>query len=174
MSVHYIHPRVFKINVGFLIAAPSGTIKDSTFDFPEVRISDDVALNFLRGNMRLSQTKEGILVQAQLTAGTNAECRRCLDPVAQESEVVIEELFATKAETPAAFHIGDDGILDLAPLLREELLINDEQERVLCREDCQGLCPQCGENRNRVQCTCDEDAIDPRLAALKDLLKSDR
>ncbi|HEV8596474.1 MAG TPA: DUF177 domain-containing protein, partial [Candidatus Dormibacteraeota bacterium] len=39
----------------------------------------------------------------------------------------------------------------------------------LCREDCRGLCPVCGGNRNLVTCACPERAADPRLAALKDL-----
>lgn len=171
-SIHYLHPRVFKINVGFLLNAPVGTSQDSSFDFPEVRISDDLALYYLRGPIRISRTKEGILVQASLHAGIEVECYRCLDPVSVDSEVEIEELYATNTELESEFRIFDDAIMDMAPLLRAELLINTDQ-RVLCKGECKGLCPDCGINRNRETCTCADDNIDPRFAALKDLLKRD-
>lgn len=172
MSVHYLHPRVLKINAGFMLNAGPGNTRDSEFEFPAVRVSDDLALNYLTGPLRLSRTKEGILVQAELHAGVNTECQRCLDPVSQDIAFEVEELFATNPAVAAAFYIGDDGILDLAPLLREEILINTDK-RILCRPDCKGLCPECGKNRNRETCSCEEDRIDPRLAALKNLLKSE-
>lgn len=170
MAVHYLHPRVLKINAGFMLNAGPGNSHDSTFDLPAVRVSDDLALNYLTGPLRMSRTKEGILVQATLHAGMNNECIRCLDPVEQDIECEIEELFATNPSVNAAFHLGEDGILDLAPLLREEILIHSD-DRVLCREDCKGLCPDCGINRNREVCNCADQHIDPRLAALKDLLE---
>lgn len=172
MTTHYLHPRVFKINVGFLLSAPVGTSQDSTFEFPDVRVADDLTLHYLRGPLRMSRTKEGILVQATLHAGLENECYRCLDAVAVDSVVEVEELFATNGEVDAEFHIFDDAIMDMAPLLRAEILMNTD-ERVLCREDCKGLCPECGINRNHQTCTCDEDKIDPRLEALKRLLKAE-
>lgn len=170
MSVHYLHPRVLKINAGFMLNAGPGNSNDSTFEFPAVRVSDDLALNYLTGPLRLSRTKEGILVQATLHAGMNLECIRCLDPVEQDIAFEVEELYATNPDVSAAFYIGDDGILDLAPLLREEILINSDK-RVLCKPDCKGLCPECGKNRNRETCTCEEQRTDPRFAALKALLE---
>lgn len=153
-----------------MLNAGPGNSNDSTFEFPAVRVSDDLALNYLTGPLRLSRTKEGILVQATLHAGMNLECIRCLDPVEQDIAFEIEELYATNPAVSAAFYIGDDGILDLAPLLREEILINSDK-RVLCKPDCKGLCPECGKNRNREECTCAEQQIDPRFAALKALLE---
>jgi uncharacterized protein len=172
MSIHYLHPRVFKINAGFMLNAGPGNTHDSTFEFPAVRVGEDLALNYLTGPLRLSRTKEGILVQAELHAGLNSECQRCLDPVSRDIQFEVEELYATNPEVAAAFYIGDDGILDLAPLLREEILIHAD-ERILCRADCKGLCPECGKNRNRETCACAEDRIDPRFEALKNLLKSE-
>jgi uncharacterized protein len=171
-AVHYLHPRVFKLNVGFMLNAGPATTRDSVFEFPAVRVSDDLALNYLTGPLRLSRTKEGVLVQADLRAGLDTECQRCLDPVSQDIPFKVEELFATNPAVAAAFYLSDDGILDLAPLLREEILIHSDK-RILCKPDCKGLCPECGKNRNRETCTCDEDRIDPRFAALKDLLKSE-
>ena len=170
MSVHYLHPRVLKINAGFMLNAGPGNSNDSTFDFPALRISDDLTLNYLTGPFRMSRTKEGVLVQATLHAGLNTECIRCLDPVQEDIVFEIEELFATNPSVTTAFYLSDDGILDLAPLLREEILIHS-YKRILCKPDCKGLCPECGKNRNREDCTCAEQQIDPRFAALRDLLE---
>ena len=170
MSVHYLHPRVLKINAGFMLNAGPGNSHDSVFEFPALRVSDDLTLNYLTGPLRLSRTKEGVLVQASLHAGLNNECIRCLDPVEQDIPFEVEELFATNPEVSAAFYLGDDAILDLAPLLREEILIHSDK-RILCSPDCKGLCPDCGINRNRETCDCADKHIDPRFAALKDLLE---
>ena len=83
--------------------------------------------------------------------------------------IEIEELYTYHTETSAEFKIDEDGILDLAPLLRAETLIG-VSHRALCRDDCQGLCPGCGANLNYAACSCDLDDVDPRLAALKRLL----
>jgi uncharacterized protein len=168
-NAHYLNPRVLKINVGFLLSAPAGTSQDSTFEFPEVRVSDDLALRYLRGPIRLSRNKEGVLVQATLHAGLQTECYRCLEPVQFDSVVTLEELFTSGDHTGSEFHIGDDAILDMIPLLRAEILMNTDS-RVLCKQDCKGLCPECGVNRNHVTCSCAEEQIDPRLAALRKLL----
>jgi uncharacterized protein len=58
--------------------------------------------------------------------------------------------------------------IDVAELVREQILLN-LPEQVFCAEDCKGLCPQCGANRNLIDCKCEEKEIDPRWAALKNL-----
>jgi uncharacterized protein len=65
--------------------------------------------------------------------------------------------------------VGDDGWLDLGPLLREQAWV-DIPMKPLCRPDCQGLCPQCGADLNHESCECDRTEIDPRLAILRDLI----
>ena len=65
--------------------------------------------------------------------------------------------------------MGDDAHLDLAPLVREDMLVSMPLQ-TLCRADCKGLCPQCGQNWNDGPCDCRDDEIDPRFAGLADLL----
>ncbi|MBC8100237.1 MAG: DUF177 domain-containing protein [Armatimonadetes bacterium] len=165
----YLNNRVLKLNVGFLLTDGPAHSQNSMLDIPAVKVADDLILDYVRGRLRLSRTKEGILVQALLAVGINDECSRCLDPVAREMEVEVEELYGHDASV-SEFIVGDDAILDLAPLLRAEVLI-DTTHRVLCREDCRGLCPECGINLNEDDCNCGEQMIDPRLAALKKLLE---
>ncbi|HEX8637491.1 MAG TPA: DUF177 domain-containing protein, partial [Pyrinomonadaceae bacterium] len=62
----------------------------------------------------------------------------------------------------------DNNKIDVAEIVREQILLN-LPEPVYCRDDCKGLCPQCGANRNLIDCKCEEKEIDPRWAALKGL-----
>jgi uncharacterized protein len=165
----YVSNRVLRLNVGFLLTGGPGNSRDSNFDLPTVNVADDLQLEYLRGPIRLSRTKEGILVQAHFLAGYIHECSRCLDLTQSEIKIDLEELFSYPATAEEEFGIHEDGILDLAPLLRAEVLIITSQ-RMLCRPDCRGLCPECGANLNHTICTCDLDTIDPRLAELKKLL----
>lgn len=168
-SSNYVSNRVLKLNVGFLLNDGPGHSHETTFDVPAVRVADDLTLNYLRGPLRLSRTKEGVLVQGQLQVGLETECSRCLDPVKGDFVVEVEELYSYPPSASLEFSIGDDAILDLAPLLRDEALILESHSK-LCRPDCKGLCIDCGANLNYESCECGLDNIDPRLAQLKELL----
>jgi uncharacterized protein len=166
----YLTNRVFKINVGFLLSAGSGNFQDSRLDIPTaVKISDDLIVNAITGSLRLTRAKEGILVQSQLNINVDNQCSRCVDTVVQDVELEIEELFAHPETHTSEFAVGGDAILDLAPLLRDEILI-EMSHKILCRPECKGLCPECGTNWNHETCNCADNHIDPRMAALKNLL----
>jgi uncharacterized protein len=165
----YVANRVLKQNVGFLLAAGPGHSHEIGFDVPTVRVSEDVDLAYIRGELRLSRTKEGILVQGTLHLGLEEECTRCLDDVLLDETLTVEELYQYPAPVDSEYGIGEDAMLDLAPLVRAEAIIADSHI-VLCREGCKGLCPECGTNWNRATCDCADRAIDPRLAKLKQLL----
>lgn len=78
-----------------------------------------------------------------------------------------EDLGAEVAEEDIDLFPYDNEVLDLEPLFREQFVLAVPYAP-LCREECKGLCPQCGIDRNTGTCSC-EPPIDPRLAALKDL-----
>lgn len=166
----YVSNRVLKINVGFLLADGPGHSHETRFDIPEVRVADDLTLAYVRGPLRLSRTKEGILVQGKLNVGITGECYRCLEPVTQNVTIGLEELYTYPPQPGAELVIDETAILDLAPLLRDEVLIISSRG-MLCREDCRGLCLHCGINLNDTTCDCDQSAVDPRLAQLRNLLK---
>ena len=168
-ATHYVNARVLKLNVGHLIAAGPGHSQETGFDIPALRLDDDLYVDYVKGPLRLSRNKEGILVQGKLEVGIESECSRCLDPVSQPINVEIEELYSYPITVGVEFFVNEDGILDLAPLLRAEVLIGTARG-VLCRDDCQGLCRECGANLNHGACVCDLDDIDPRLAGLQALL----
>jgi uncharacterized protein len=169
LANNYVSNRVLKLNVGFLLSDGPGHSHHTHFDVPAVRVADDVYLQYIRGPLRLSRTKEGILAQGQLQIGLEEDCYRCLDPVTVELAIEIEELFAQSNSLDAEFVIQDDGILDIAPLIRAETLIITSRG-LLCRPDCKGLCAECGTNLNHDTCDCALGDIDPRMAKLKELL----
>lgn len=163
--------RVLKLNVGYLLNAGPGNHKDIPFEIQDrLRVADDLVAETISGKLRLTRTKEGVLVQTRLTIHMERECARCLATFIHEIPVVVEELYAYPQPLPETeFYIGMDAKLDLSPLLRAEVLIA-LSHREYCRGDCQGLCAQCGTNLNYETCDCETDNIDPRMAKLKELL----
>jgi uncharacterized protein len=120
-----------------------------------------------------------IRIQGTLQATMEAECDRCLEvarfPLDLKFDLYYEpieagpeapEVALGAAESSTDFYDGED--LDLNEVLREQILLALPMQRT-CREDCQGICPVCGQNRNRVACACQLKAPDDRWAALRSL-----
>jgi uncharacterized protein len=143
------------------------------FDFEEASLSlgEDLKLFDLHGSLRLTRTGQGVYVQGTLVASIDLECVRCLTDFPQELKAGINELFTyppDKAADPQ-LAISEHALLDLTPLMREFFLL-DQPIQPVCREDCLGLCAECGENLNENFHTHQVAEIDPRLAVLKSLL----
>lgn len=164
-----LNPRVLRLNVGDITGAGPGYRQQASLDLPALRVSGDLVLAFLRGPFRLSRTREGVLLQGELLAGLRGECDRCLTPTLAELPLQLEELYSYPVASGVEFSIGEDGMLDLAPLLRAEVLIAGAGA-LLCKADCRGLCPRCGASLNEEDCDCELEDVDPRLAALRQLL----
>jgi uncharacterized protein len=86
--------------------------------------------------------------------------------------VPVREVYQTRVTDPDAFPIDRDQ-LDLRPMVRETLLL-EAPEAPLCREDCAGLCPACGVDRNATECSCDLTVRDPRWEGLETLRDESR
>jgi len=125
------------------------------------------------------QVIQDIRLTGKLKATLELACARCLEPVVQEvarsfellyrpqgSDAGREELSVTDAEAEIGYYQG--GGLLLEDVLREQILLALPL-KVICREDCKGLCPHCGKNLNTGGCSCAEPLEDPRWAALKDI-----
>ena len=123
----------------------------------------------------LESVVEGIYVHGTVTAHLEGECSRCLDPVEQDVTARVDELFMypekVKAEDRDDSVLFEDDAVNVGPLVRDALAM-EADERPLCREDCPGLCAQCG---FRMEDDPDHhhDVIDPRFAALRGLLDED-
>ncbi len=130
----------------------------------------------LQLDLRLESVMEGVLVSGFVVAPVVGECGRCLEPVHDEIEVEIAELFAyedsTTSETvddedEVSFMVGD--LLDLEPVLRDAIVV-ELPLTPLCEENCPGLCAGCGERLEVGAEPHDHSLIDPRWAALEALV----
>ena len=88
--------------------------------------------------------------------------------VPHPSQAAEDEVELSQDDLTTAFY--RDQTLDLAEMVREQFYLALPM-RPLCREECKGLCPQCGTNLNQGTCACDVRWEDPRLAGLRTLLK---
>ena len=123
----------------------------------------------------LESVVEGIYAHGTVTAHLEGECSRCLDPVDQDIATRFDELFLypekVKAEEREDSVLLVDDEVRLGPVVRDTLAV-EADERPLCREDCPGLCAQCG---FRMEDDPDHhhEVIDERFAALKGLFDED-
>ena len=142
-----------RINVGFLLNAAIGSSRDFHFDFPSLRISQDLDVLNFNGLTRIGRVPQGILAQCDFRASVKAECVRCLAEFLQPIHTVFNELYAfkSKAVTESGLILPEDGNIDLAPLAREYMLL-EIPISPLCRPDCKGLCIICGEDLNTHLC----------------------
>lgn len=123
--------------------------------------------------------KPGFRLEAQLSYNQKIACVRCLTPVAQTVDSKVNLMILAEDSPPDLDELelsADDldvvyleGVeLDTDPILREQLQLNIPM-RLLCDDDCQGLCPVCGTNRNLEPCDCETMPVDPRWQILRGL-----
>ena len=126
--------------------------------------------------LQLSGDGEGVTVTGRVSARLSIACARCLC----NTELFINaEVNDTWNLSPAeedsedfrsSSFVSEDGeTVDLSEYAHE-LLFEQLPLRVFCKDDCKGLCSNCGENLNEAKCGCDKVDIDPRLAVLGRLL----
>ncbi|NGQ93880.1 DUF177 domain-containing protein [Brevibacillus sp. SYP-B805] len=116
-------------------------------------------------------------VKGAMEANVDFVCARCLKPFTEHMIVPFAETFATpeagsEVDEESDIHLLEGEVIELNPLLQEDFLLA-MPSFPLCAEDCEGLCPVCGINRNEGRCSCDTRRIDPRLAALADFFGKD-
>ena len=159
-------------NVGYLLHESRGFSRRYDFSIPSIQLSDDLAISYLKGNVQLTRSTDGLLAQGSFTGDAKLECTRCLEMFNQSLNIEFSELLSfpgSETEDPV-LAIPESGMLDLSPLLRENFLIMIPIQPH-CSEECKGLCPICGNNLNHSTCSHDLEDIDPRLEVLKQLLE---
>lgn len=148
-----------RLNVGFLINQTIGYSRDFPFELPQVRLQPDLDLSNLVGNVHVTRTPQGLLFQVKMQASAAMECARCLTNFDHALSVDFSELYAfnQRSVTDSNLILPEDGKVDLEPLLREYMLL-EIPINPLCKADCKGLCPICGENLNLK--TCNHEVLD--------------
>lgn len=118
-----------------------------------------------------------IRLRGTIEGDFQALCARCTQPLPQHVNETFDLLFRpsgtdaglgeraiTEAETEIGYY--ETSGLSVEDVVREQVLLS-LPERALCREDCRGLCPHCGENRNERDCDCESKQVDSRWSALQ-------
>jgi uncharacterized protein len=131
------------------------------------------------GKVELVSGAEEILVVGRLTVEMTGACDRCLEPLSLPVDCVFDLAYIPAGDAggkPEAEIKTNDTVigyyhgngLELNDVLREQVLLSIPMQK-LCREDCLGICPHCGQNRNTAICACRVEAADDRWSALKNL-----
>ena len=120
-----------------------------------------------------SRTRRKFFMSGQLTVTLEAPCARCLEPVSFDCTLTFDRDFELKKETDSEGGLDEEPYLegynlDVDQLVCNELLLSLPM-RVLCREDCKGICNRCGANLNYQTCTCDTRSLDPRMSVIQEI-----
>lgn len=117
--------------------------------------------------------EKGILVEGHFQALVRPRCHRCLKEFALHLDGDFSEEVALDDEGHCTGGLDEacaGDIINLQALVREHLLLSLPLKMV-CREDCPGICPSCGQDLSEAPCDCKDEIIDPRLEKLKELIK---
>ncbi|HEV2914071.1 MAG TPA: DUF177 domain-containing protein [Pyrinomonadaceae bacterium] len=134
-------------------------------------------------NGRITRSGQEVRLQGTVTARAEVDCDRCLKavsfPVETEFDVTYvpaseyySDATAELQEEDLSLSVFDGEAIDVDDLVREQVLLA-MPPRLLCGEQCKGLCPVCGVDKNATECACQSSEIDPRWAALA-LLKQEQ
>jgi len=163
------------------------TLRNSPFNFEYSLAPDEVDLGSDEAKLKNAVEIKGELtkhiaqtdIEGEIFAEIEVECSRCLQTADERFTIpfsvsyVTPELYTEEKESELGaddlqVSIFDGAAININELVREQILLNTS-EQIFCREDCQGLCQQCGANRNLIDCKCIEKDIDPRWAKLKEI-----
>jgi uncharacterized protein len=139
-----------------------------------VRLNEPAAVT---GKIRRAGNE--VFVNGHIDTRVQVECDRCLQPVELpvKADFALEYISGSEyestevaelTEAEMSVSVFDGRAIDVDEIVKEQILLT-VPTRMLCREDCKGLCPECGTDRNTGDCTCVTNDIDPRWAALKNL-----
>jgi uncharacterized protein len=128
--------------------------------------------------LRLESVTEGVLVSGTVSGPVTGECGRCLRPISDTFGVEIQELYAYEHSTTDETTDEDEvrrlqgDLIDLEPALRDAVVLA-LPANPRCREDCPGLCPDCGVPLDELPTGHAHEELDPRWAALSQLKTSE-
>jgi uncharacterized protein len=160
-----------RINVGFILHEEAGYSHEIDFDLPQIRLGADLEVRELVGQLAIGRTSHGLLFTGDFSAQTEVGCVRCLSPFTYGLKWSLTELYAIneKSISDSGLKVPEDAQIDLQPLMREYALL-EIPINPICRPDCRGLCPVCGEDRNKRDCGHRPDSGQSSFAALRDFM----
>ena len=169
-------------NVAQLMKAPIGTSLEYDIHEDEIQLDEDIqVIGPLLGHVRFRRTNQGLLVDGWVDLTLELSCNRCLKEFEQPMHVTFEEQFYPTVDVVSGlplppfdeeeiFPIDEHHLVDLTEAVRQNVLLALPMV-TLCREDCLGLCPQCGHDLNLGPCECKPE-VDTRFSVLEKLLQN--
>ena len=124
----------------------------------------------------VSNNGKSLILKANCTGHMTTQCARCMKDIVVDIDFDIDE---NLAQDDGSVSSDDDVILfedvkiDIDDIVANNFLMNVEG-KYLCSEDCKGLCQHCGADHNEGDCGCSQENIDPRWAALVDIMEKDK
>ncbi len=115
-----------------------------------------------------------LILNADCRAVMATQCARCAKDIDVEIRFTISETLMQGEEKEDEFSeviLFDGYQVDMDEIVMNNFIMNVDS-RYLCSEDCKGICPKCGADLNLGECGCDHEEIDPRWAALADIIKN--
>ncbi len=170
-------------NVAQLMKAPVGTSLVNDFREEDIQLDDNIeVIGPIDGHVRMRRTNQGLLVDGWVELTLELSCNRCLKTFEQPMHVDFEEQFYPTVDVISGmpldpfdedeiFPIDAHHEVDLTEAVRQNVLLALPMVTI-CREDCKGLCPQCGQDLNLGSCECKPE-VDARLSVLKQLLQNE-
>lgn len=141
-----------------------------------------IACEPFRVDLHGTESLGDAFLQGDLKSLATYRCSRCLSDFTEDLHVPFTEHFVQVSDEDklAAFEGTDEedripvvgDVIELTPFLEQAVNLALPYSP-LCRQDCAGLCPECGVNRNEEQCSCNTERIDPRLADLAKFFEQD-
>lgn len=172
-----------KVNVAQLLKETVGASRSADLDGPLLD-SDQSVLGTVTGELKLTKTDRGVWVSGPVEIVVSSECSRCLKPMEYLVPAQIDDEYLPKVDlaTGARVRVGDRDAddadtasiddhhdLDLTETLQQYRLAG-LLLAPLCKEDCQGICAQCGVDLNENTHDCEAE-LDPRWEKLRELLR---
>jgi DUF177 domain-containing protein len=164
---------VIEVDVRHLLAHPGESRRfelDRPVDGVRLELAGMPEAAAVRGDLLLESVVEGVLVSGPLRGPLTLTCARCLTEFEGSFEVDVRELFVAPGREvgPDDYEVSAEGVIDLEPLVRDNVL-PVLPFSPLHAPDCRGLCERCGGNRNLGECSCVDEPVDARWAALDSL-----
>ena len=161
----------FRINVGFIIHEETGYSHEFPFELEKAVLGDDLELVNFDGVIKIDRTPQGLVIQGNFSGDTTLECVRCLNEFNFPLQWEFTELYTFKKESisKSELIIPDSAQIDLTPLLREYAIL-ELPIKPLHDPECKGLCIECGQDLNVMDCGHNQDNDNSPFAALKKLL----
>jgi uncharacterized protein len=153
-------------------------IQNGTYNYSETQEFKAVEINDYKGSytvwIELTKTDEQIHIKNKVETKYLAACDRCLEEFENETESEFELIFIfgtnkQKLEDDNTKFIDQETeYIDITQDIRDYVILSFPMQHI-CKEDCKGLCPRCGKDKNKEKCTCEEEVYNPLWDKLKDI-----